>query len=150
LLESSTFEQTGLTAEQAGTSALRNEGFVQQRFSLDIDFNFIRNKISLKAYHDQREFQLALDKEKSFGGSVTWDWNISRRNQISLNTRWEKREFSTTTNENELMYGGISLHSQLGRKLSSTLSYHYTERDAQVFVDTHSENSARAKLTWFF
>lgn len=119
-----------------------DEFFISRCLEATITRRSRKNSFDLKAGIEKREFDLAADDERRYGGRFLWTYTMNPRTTFNTQLGYLNTLFSDTDEEDQQWSLRIGLRKQLGRRVAVSLEYARNQKQSDDAAREFTENAA--------
>ena len=123
---------------QVDVPSQTDEVFIDKQLNAVFRYLSPRHVLEINAQSGSREYQLSGDQEENDSGSVSWQWQLSRRNRSALSVGFSKNNRRSGQND-DFAYLNFSFVRSLTRNTEATLTGRYALRETDRFGGDYKE-----------
>lgn len=145
--------RTGLPLDDDGSLfSLTDRAFRREVFDAGVRITRPRDRFSLTASHETRDFESGLDDETILGAEFDWSHDLSRSMQSSLGLSYDRIDFGgdDAGRKDDLYTFRATLSEEFAQSVSGSVSYLFRTRDSNRSSEDATENAVVVGVTKVF
>lgn len=120
---------------------LITEVYISRRWSANVSGASGRTQWGLRAYHDEREYQLTSNRDQRVtGAALSGMWRLASRTRANSRLSWQRDEFLGDGEVSRLWAVDLGLTRQLSRHVDTSVSVRHQNRDSTGLRNEYREN----------
>ncbi|MDH3636993.1 MAG: TIGR03016 family PEP-CTERM system-associated outer membrane protein [Gammaproteobacteria bacterium] len=133
-------ERGELTAAGVTIPEVVVDPFYDQSFDLIFTVRAFAALTSVELYHTEREFLISREKERFYGGRLSWDWRFGARTNVELYTAYRWEDLLSGQQGDEIREWGLVGDKAITPRLIGTAGYRNFRNDS-VLAEFQSEEN---------
>jgi uncharacterized protein (PEP-CTERM system associated) len=129
---------------------LTDEVVVSKLFQGSTTFQGRRTGVTLRGYHERRQYQSTGENEKVIGALARANRQLSPHTTLGALVNRQKIYYRTGDRVDTRWQGTTYLQHQFGVSLYGRLQYRYTKNNSNISTDEYHENRVTALVSWLF